>query len=45
MPEFSYEDQGDNCVECNSRLEPDKYICTVCVLSQRFGAQGGLVEG
>jgi len=31
-----YPDRGDNCVVCDSRLEPTRYICTVCSLAFDF---------
>ncbi|MFC6887934.1 hypothetical protein [Halorubrum trueperi] len=42
MTDFEYEDSGDNCVVCNSKLEPDRYICTTCTLANRFGGPAKL---
>lgn len=30
---MNYPDRGDNCLVCDSTLEPDKFVCTFCELS------------
>ncbi|WEL29864.1 hypothetical protein HBNXHx_1758 [Haloferax volcanii] len=38
---YRYPDRGNNCVECDSTTEPDKYICTVCLLAGQFSQLNG----
>ncbi len=31
-----YPDRGNNCVVCDSWMEFDKFVCTFCMLAQRY---------